>query len=89
MKITIKPSEQEEVEYRSDFSDKSFLNFDPHAIITFDFNYGSRFDGENLKFHLTDDEARYVLDFIKVHLSKNRINQMKNNKESIFIDDYE
>lgn len=87
MKMVIKPSEPEEVEYRSDFSDKSFLGFDPHVVIKFDFNYGSKFDGENLEFHLTDEEAGCVLDFIKTNLSQERFNQMKNSKESIFVDD--
>lgn len=89
MKIVIKPSEQEEIEYRSDFSDKSFLGFDPHVVIKFDFNYGSKYDGENLEFHLTDEEAGHVLDFIKMNLSQERFNQMKNSNESIFVEDYD
>jgi hypothetical protein len=88
MKIVIKPSESEEIEYRSDFSDKSFLGFDPHVVIKFDFNYGSKFDGENVEFHLTDEEAGHVLDFIKMNLSQERFDQMKSSKESIFVDDY-
>lgn len=89
MKIVIKPSELEEIEYRSDFSDKSFLGFDPHVVIKFDFNYGSKYDGENLEFHLTDEEAGHVLDFIKMNLSQERFNQMKNSNESIFVEDYD
>lgn len=89
MKIVIKPSELEEIEYRSDFSDKSFLGFDPHVVIKFDFNYGSKYDGENLEFHLTDEEAGHVLDFIKMNLSNERFNQMKNSNENIFVEDYD
>jgi len=89
MKIVIKPSEPEEIEYRSDFSDKSFLGFDPHVVIKFDFNYGSKYDGENLEFHLTEEEAGHVLDFIKMNLSNERFNQMKNSNENIFVEDYD
>jgi hypothetical protein len=89
MKIIVKPMEEEEIEYRSDFSDKSFLGFDPHVVIKFDFNYGSKYDGENLEFHLTDEEAGHVLDFIKMNLSQERFHQMKNSNESIFVEDYD
>jgi len=89
MKIIIKPSEPEEVEYRSDFSDKSFLALEPHVVIKFDFNYGSKYDGENLEFHLTDEEAGHVLDFIKMNLSQERFHQMKNSNENIFVEDYD
>lgn len=88
MKIVIKPSESEEIEYRSDFSDKSFLGFDPHVVIKFDFNYGSKYDGENLEFHLTDEEAGHVLDFIRMNLSQERFDQMKNSNENVFINEY-
>jgi hypothetical protein len=88
MKIIIKPQEEEEAEYRSDFSDKTFLNLDPHVVINFQFNYGSKFDGENLEFHLADEEASHVLNFIKMNLSQERLDQMKNNNENIFIDEY-
>jgi hypothetical protein len=89
MKVVIKPSEKEEVEYRSDFSDKSFIVFDPDVVIKFDFNYGSKYDGEKLEFHLTDEEAGHVLDFIKMNLSQERFDQMKNGEESIFVEDYD
>lgn len=89
MKIIVKPSEEEEIEYRSDFSDKSFFGFDPHVVIKFDFNYGSKYDGENLEFHLTDEEAGHVLDFIKMNLSQERFDKMKNSNESIFVEDYD
>lgn len=88
MKIIIKPSKPEDVEYRSDFSNKSFLRFGPHVVIKFDFNYGSKYDGKDIEFHLTDEEATHVLDFIKMNLSQERFDQMKNSDESIFIEDY-
>jgi hypothetical protein len=88
MKVIVKPSEVEIAEYHSDFSNESFLEFDPHVVIKFDFNYGSKYDGENLEFHLTDEEAGHVLDFIKMNLSQERFDQMKNSNESIFVDEY-
>ena len=69
MKTVLKPLEPEKAEYRSDFSDKVFSEFGPDVTIKFDFDYGSRLDGEALEFHLTDDEAKHVLDFITMNLS--------------------
>lgn len=88
MIIIKKPSKKANLEYFSDFSNKSFGDFFPHVVINFEFNYGSKFDGETIQFHFTDEEAAHVLDFIKMNLSQERFNQMKNNNENIFIDDY-
>lgn len=72
MKKILKPSEKEEAEYRSDFSDKSFIRFDPDVEIKFEFNYGSKFDGANLELHLTDEESKVILDFIRSKLSQEK-----------------
>ena len=82
MKKIIQPKKEEKLEYFSDFSNKSFELFLPDVQIKFEFNYGSKFDGAKIEFHLTDQEAEHVLDFIRMNLSKGRINELKNRLKS-------
>lgn len=81
MKKIIQPQKQELAEYFSDFSGESFNNFHPDVQIKFEFNYGSEFDGSRVEFHLTDAEAKHVLDFIRMNLSEGKINELKNKLE--------
>jgi hypothetical protein len=81
MKKIIQPKREEKAEYFSDFSDKSFEAFHPDVQIKFEFNYGSKFDGGRVEFHLTDQEAEHVLDFIRMNLSEGKINELKNKLE--------
>lgn len=81
MKKIIKPIQKEIAEYISDFSGKIFDNFGPHVELKFEFNYGSEFDGSKIEFHLTDSEAKYLLNFIKVHLSDKKIKHLKSQVE--------
>lgn len=82
MKKIIRPKQEEHAEYISDFSDKCFDQFQPDVEVKFEFNYGSKFDGSQIEFHLTDEEAKHVLDFIKRNLSQNKIKDLKNQLES-------
>lgn len=81
MKKIVQPKQEEKAEYFSDFSDKSFDIFGPDVEIKFEFNYGSKFDGGKVEFHLTDQEAEHVLDFIRMNLSEGKINELKNKLE--------
>jgi hypothetical protein len=85
MKKIIRPKREEKAEYFSDFSGKSFGDevalFGPEVEIKFEFNYGSKFDGARVEFHLTDQEAEHVLDFIRMNLSGGKINELKNKLE--------
>jgi hypothetical protein len=81
MKKIMKPAQKEIAEYISDFSSKIFNDFDPHVELKFEFNYGSEFDGSKIDFHLTDDEAKYLLNFIKVHLSDKKVKHIKSQIE--------
>ena len=81
MKKIVQPKQEEKAEYFSDFSDKSFDVFAPDVEIKFEFNYGSKFDGGKVEFHLTDQEAEHVLDFIRMNLSEGKINELKNKLE--------
>jgi 1,4-alpha-glucan branching enzyme len=81
MKKIIQPIQKEKAEYFSDFSNKSFNCFGPEAEIKFEFNYGSEFDGSSVEFHLTGDEAKHILDFIRMNLSEGKITELKNKSE--------
>ena len=81
MKKIIKPKQEEHAEYFSDFSDKCFDSFNPDVEIKFEFNYGSEFDGSQIEFHLTDQEAKHVLDFIRINLSEGKTNELKKKLE--------
>lgn len=88
MKKIIKPAQKEKAEYFSDFSGESFNNFHPDVEIKFEFNYGSEFDGSKIEFHLTNQEAKHVLDFIRMNLSQDKITELKTKLESVK-EDYE
>jgi hypothetical protein len=88
MKKVIHPKQEEQAEYFSDFSDQSFEGFNPDVEIKFEFNYGSKFDGARVEFHLTDQEAECVLDLIRMNLSEGKIAELKNKLE-LAEDDYE
>lgn len=88
MKKIIQPKQVEKAEYFSDFSNIYFEQFSPEVEIKFEFNYGSEFDGSRVEFHLTDKEAKHVLDFIRMNLSENKIIELKTKLESVK-EDYE
>ena len=82
MKKIIKPAQKEKAEYFSDFSNTSFDCFEPEAQIKFEFNYGSEFDGSSVEFHLTGEEAKHVLDFIRMNLSEDKTTELQDRLES-------
>ena len=77
MKKIFEPRKEELAEYYSDFSGESFGGFYPDAQIKFEFNYGSEFDGSRAEFHLTDREAKSLLDFIRINFSEAKTNELK------------
>jgi hypothetical protein len=81
MKKVTQPKQEERAEYFSDFSGQSFEGFNPDVEIKFEFNYGSEFDGSRVEFHLTDQEAKHVLDFIRTNLSEGKTNELKKKLE--------
>ena len=62
--ITVPKSEEESV-YYSDFIGHCFGPFPPAVQVKFDFNYGSKYDGESITFHLTDEEVQPLFETIK------------------------
>ena len=89
MKKVIKPAEQEESVYYSDFTGKCFGVFGPDITLSIAFDYGSKYDGQELKFHLTDKEAEEVLEFIKSKLSEDYKKTLKEKmqRNTICLDD--
>ena len=76
MKKVIKPPTQEECVYYTDFLGKP-CNPYPSVVLKLLFNYGSRFDGEGLELHLSDDEVYPILKQIAQNLSNNTKKQLK------------
>lgn len=68
MKKILKPAENEESIYYSDFNGK-ILNGFPPVEICIDFNYGSKYDGCKLELHLDDGEFDELLNFLKTKLT--------------------
>lgn len=65
------PEQKEEATYYSDFSGKCFGEAYPPVEVKLEFNYGSKYDGAELELHLSDEEAKSILDFIKSKISDN------------------
>lgn len=68
MKKILKPQEQEEAMYYSDFSGKLLPDsetFGPPIEIKISFNYGSKLDTENLELHLDDNDYILIKEFFK------------------------
>jgi hypothetical protein len=77
MKKIIKPKQQEDAVYYSDFNGESFGKFYPHVELKINFNYGSKYDCSNLELHLTDAEIEPILELIKLKLSNDKKNEFK------------
>lgn len=76
MKKTIKPTEEEESVYYSDFTGKPITNgqdvLEPPVVATLEFNYGSEQDGRRIELHLNDDDACRLLDCLEGLVSEDR-----------------
>jgi len=70
MKIVISPLQKETATFVSDFLSAP-MEFHPDIEISFDFGYGSQYDGSAFSLHLTDKEVLPILNLIKKHASPN------------------
>ena len=71
MKKIIQPEQAEESIYFSDFTGKPFMDGLPPSIeLKFNFNYGSKYDGANLNFHLSDQDFESLLPILREKLSQ-------------------
>ena len=72
MKKIIKPSQQEESAYYSDFSGYLLDQFGPPVQLKINFNYGSKYDDSTLELDLTDEEVLPLLKLIACKLSEEK-----------------
>jgi hypothetical protein len=89
MKKIIKPAEQEDCVYYSDFTGKCFGKFYPEVTLSIQFDYGSKYDGSSLQLHLSDEEADLILNFIKFNISEDFKKEIKEKlrKKNLDFDD--
>jgi hypothetical protein len=69
MKKILKPSRKEEAAYYSDFQGKAFDLGIPPIVIQICCNYGSSLDGEYSELHLTEEEGKELLRYLKDKLT--------------------
>jgi hypothetical protein len=77
MKKIIKPQQQEDAVYYSDFTGECFGDSWPPVEIKIEFNYGSKYDSGNLQLHLTDKEVDPIIELIKANLSEDKKFELK------------
>jgi hypothetical protein len=78
MKKIITPKQLEKAEYICDFTGKSFNDFTAPVEVTFEFNYGSKYDSTRFTLHLDDESVEKILQIVKENIkeeSKQYINQ--------------
>lgn len=73
MKQILKPSSQEESIFFSDFDGKVLPMNSVPVTIKIKCGYGSYMDGNKTELHLTDEEARSLLLFIKSNMTQESI----------------
>jgi hypothetical protein len=66
MKTILKPKQNEECTYQSDFDNKE-MKYCPAIEIQIDFGFGSKYDGDQITLHLTDEEIQPLLRLIQTH----------------------
>ncbi len=86
MKNIIKPKQNEQSECYSDFSGERFFGDIPEVEMKVSFNYGSSYDGSNIEFHLSEQEAMEILLIIRNRLCDNTKNKIKTYLEKIETD---
>ena len=82
MKKIIKPKQNEEATYFSDFTGKPLGQIES-ATIKIECNYGSKFDGGSIVLHLEDDDILELMKFLKTKVSEDFKNQIKNYKKKL------
>lgn len=71
MKKLIKAAEREQNKIHCDFNGKRFRYDIPEVILKLDFGYGSTFDDSSIEFHLSEKDAKEIMNLIKDKLHKN------------------
>jgi hypothetical protein len=70
MKKILKPAEPEEVMYYSDFTGKPIGTdeYGPQVTLKLEYNYGSKYDTQDIEYHLSDDDVDKLLTWLKSQL---------------------
>jgi hypothetical protein len=70
MKKILKPKQQEEANYFSDFTGQPFDEYyGPAVELKVNFNYGSKYDCSEFTLHLSDKDIEPILDLIQSKLN--------------------
>jgi hypothetical protein len=84
MKKILKPEQREEALFYSDFTGKPLGNMGYEPVsVKITCNYGSKFDGSEVSFHLDDEDLLQLLDFLKTKVSEDFKNQIKNSMKKL------
>lgn len=89
MKKILKPAQKEESIYFSDVSGKLYGEFPPPVELKISFNYGSKYDGAEIKIDMDDDEVQSLIEVLKNTVSddfKSNLNKNLNKYEKNFED---
>jgi len=80
MKKIIKPKQEEDATYFSDFTGQPFGGLShPPVELKLTFNYGSVHDGSDITFHLSDKDIEPIIELIQSKLNADAKKQMKYN----------
>jgi hypothetical protein len=77
MKKIIKPYENEEAVYYSDFSGKNLGEFGVPVEFKISCGYGSEYDGVDITFHLDDNDFKKIIPTIREFISDDFKNEIK------------
>jgi hypothetical protein len=80
MKKVIKPKEEEEAAYYSDFTGKPLgALYGAEVELIMSFSYGSKYDGSDFKLHLSDEDAEEILLFLASKISSDCKKEIQKN----------
>lgn len=86
MKKILKPKQNEEAIYFSDFTGTPFDDYGSPVTLKLEFNYGSDYDQSEITLHLSDKDIEPILDLISSKLNpdfkKSLQNELEENDEA-------
>jgi hypothetical protein len=82
MKKILKPKQNEEAIYFSDFTGKPLGEWDS-VNVKISCSYSSKYDGAEVTFHLDNDDLLELMKFLKTKVSGDFKNQIKNSMKKL------